>query len=295
MATQKVPETPLPAPGQSDEAAHAAISRRFREHSVIEIEKGNRLQASEKIWAAVAQQLKAVAEDRGWANPSHQHLRDVALQLFRETGDQRIRLLFQSVESMHTNFYENEQAWDTIEEAWVDAEELVEKLEAIRGQRPSRFTPRNESDQARLALLMGYDLRRLNAANRQAVLDRFPLGQPSDMGFSPRYGYRPPDSNGSDNGEHQRPVTRQVGRRVPSFPARVRLPRYHHAGKSRPAVWQRKPAGTVNQPLAGPPTPAKRHRRKHPGNPRTTPFCGRERREEGSNYPLIPHLLLVPR
>ena len=200
MATQKVPETPLPDPGQSDEAAHAAISRRFREHSVIEIEKGNRLQASEKIWATVTQQLKAVAEDRGWANSSHQHIRDVALQLFRETGDERIRLLFRSVESMHHNFYENEETWDTVEEAWFDAEELVEKLEAIRGQRPSRFMPRNESDQARLALLMGYDLRRLNAANRQAVLNRFPLGQPSEVGFSPNYGYRPPNGNGGNGG-----------------------------------------------------------------------------------------------
>ena len=105
MTTHKVPETPVPEPGQSDEAAHAAISQRFREHSVIEIEKGNRLQASEKIWAAVAQQLKALAEDRGWANDSHGHLGDIAWQLYRETSDRRIMDWFRNVESMHTNFY----------------------------------------------------------------------------------------------------------------------------------------------------------------------------------------------
>ncbi len=138
MTTQKVPETPLPEPGDSGEAAHAAISQRFREHSVIEIEKGNRLQASEKIWAAVAHQLKSLAEDRGWANDSHGHLRDIAWQLYRETRDDRIRLLFRSVESMHTNFYENEETWDDVEAVWFDAEELVELLASLRDRPPTR-------------------------------------------------------------------------------------------------------------------------------------------------------------
>ena len=152
---QKVPGTPLPAPGESDEAAHAAISQRFREHSIIEIEKGNRLQASEKIWASVAQQLKAVAEDRGWANVSHRHLRDVDHQLFLETGDRSLLDLFRSVESLHTNFYENELGSDLVEEAWVDAEILVEKLEAIRDRPPGRYVVRNEDDQVRVARLLG--------------------------------------------------------------------------------------------------------------------------------------------
>ena len=200
MATQKIPETPLPEPGQSDEAAHAAISRRFREHSVIEIEKGNRLQASEKIWASVAQQLKALAEDRGWINESHWHLRGIAWQLYRETRDDRIRLLFRSVESMHTNFYENEETWDDVEGAWVDAEELVERLEALRGQPPAAYTPRSESDQIRLAGLLGYDLRNLPPGQRRAILGRFPLGQASPVGFAPNYGYRRPDGNGNSGG-----------------------------------------------------------------------------------------------
>lgn len=237
MVTQKVPETPLPAPGQSDEAAHAAISRRFREHSVIEIQKGNRLQASEKIWAAVAQQLKAVAEDRGWANESHGHLRDIAWQLYRETRDDRIRLLFRSVESMHTNFYENEETWDDVEGAWVDAEELVERLETLRGQPPAAYTPRSESDQIRLARLLGYDLRNLAPGQRRATLGRFPLGQPSEVGFAPNYGYRPPDGSGNGgNGGAPAPCDPAGGPPVPIVPS---------AGEVTQVSSRQEPAGSV--------------------------------------------------
>ena len=205
MTAQQLPETPLPEPGDSGEAAHAAISRRFREHSVIEIQKGNRLQASEKIWAAVAQQLKALAEDRGWSNESHGDLGNIARQLYREqfyreTSDRTLMDRFRNVESMHTNFYENEWDWDDVEDAWVDGEELVERLEALRGQPPAAYTPRSESDQRRLARLLGFDLRRLRPEQCRAILDLFPLGQASPVGFAPNYGYRRPDNNGNSGG-----------------------------------------------------------------------------------------------
>ena len=200
MTSHQVPETPLPEPGDSGEEAHATISHRFRQHTVIEVQKGNRLQASEKIWAAVAHQLKALAEDRGWANDSHQHIGDIAWQLYRETGDRGIMDRFRNVESMHTNFYENERTWDRVEDAWVDAEELVERLETLRGQVPSAYRPRSESDQVRLARLMGYDPRELSADQRRAVLELFPLNVSSTAGFAPNYGYRPPGPDGGNSG-----------------------------------------------------------------------------------------------
>lgn len=62
---RKAPQTPLPPVGEDDEKAHAQISVRFPEHTVIAIENDNRLQASEKVWGTVAHALKAVAEQRG--------------------------------------------------------------------------------------------------------------------------------------------------------------------------------------------------------------------------------------
>ena len=93
---------------------------------------------------------------------------------------------FRNVESMHTNFYENEWDWDDVEDAWVDGEELVERLEALRGQPPAAYTPRSESDQRRLARLLGYDLRDLRPEQSRAILNQFPLGVRSPVGFAPQ-------------------------------------------------------------------------------------------------------------
>ncbi|MYC29546.1 MAG: hypothetical protein F4X65_05585 [Chloroflexi bacterium] len=220
----KVPETPLPPPGQSDEAAHAALSQRFREHVALEYEKGNRLQASEKVWASVAQQLKAVAEDRGWANGSHLLLRDIARQLQRETRDDSFWDLYRSVEYMHRNFYENEDDWDEIEEAWVDSEILVEKLEALRDKQPGRYVIRSEGDQARIARLMGENFFRISLEERQAILDRYPRGASSEVGFSPKYGYQRPGNGGDDDDGGGAVRTPRIHPRAPSSPSLSRSP-----------------------------------------------------------------------
>ena len=58
--------TPLPLPDSNDVDDHIAISRRFIDHARDELDRGNRLQASEKIWGAAAHALKAIAIQRGW-------------------------------------------------------------------------------------------------------------------------------------------------------------------------------------------------------------------------------------
>ena len=99
--------------------------------------------------------MKAVAEDRGWANNSHPHLRDIARQFYLGTRDKSISDLFRNVEWMHKNFYEDEAGWDQVEETWVDAEMLLERLEALQGKPPGSYFIKTEDDQARTARLMG--------------------------------------------------------------------------------------------------------------------------------------------
>ena len=108
MTQQQVPSTPLPQVGASNETAHADMSQRFQEHTLIEIQKGNRLQASEKIWASVAHALKAVAENRGWQNNSHFLLQSIAVQLGHESGRHgEYRNHYDRAAAMHRNMYEN--------------------------------------------------------------------------------------------------------------------------------------------------------------------------------------------
>ena len=125
--------TDLPEPGASSEQDHSTMSRRFLEHAQTEIDKGNRLQASEKVWGAVAHALKAVGEQRGWEHEGHQNLIDISGHLgkeFRRTRD--FHLLLSSARTLHTNFYENEIGESEIRESISLAEEFVDQLAQVR-------------------------------------------------------------------------------------------------------------------------------------------------------------------
>lgn len=56
---------------------HAAHSARMLEHAAEMIERGERLQASEKMWGAVAQRLIAIARARGWQSEQEAPLPDL--------------------------------------------------------------------------------------------------------------------------------------------------------------------------------------------------------------------------
>ena len=213
---KRKPKTPLPAVGENDERAHAQISDRFQEHAVIEIDKENRLQAAEKVWASVAHAVKAVAEYRGWEHDSHSKLYDVARQLGTEAAEassksRRTRPKkaaafvkhFDGASRMHDNFYENGRDWPDILDARDDAQVFIAQLNAFRDQPPGRFRLREPADQRRVARLLGLDkeLRDKSEAERQAYLDRvLPLRSASPVGFSPAFGFRLPGNPDDDGG-----------------------------------------------------------------------------------------------
>ena len=208
--TQKTPETPLPAVGENDERAHVQMSDRFKEHTAIEIEKKNRLQASEKVWGAVSHALKAVAEQRGWQSDTHSALFDVARQLGRErvratSRTQRTRLNkagafvkhLEVANGMHDNFYENQRDWPDILDARDDAQVFITQLDAIRDKPPGTFRIGDDADQRRLGrLLLGVE--RMKEVSEADLNRMLPLRSVSDVGFSPNFGFRLPDSS-SDN------------------------------------------------------------------------------------------------
>ena len=70
-----------------------------------ELAREDRVQASEKAWGAVAHQLKAIAELRGWKYEDHADTYDIIRRLVAETGDAEIRLLFSVAAALHRNFY----------------------------------------------------------------------------------------------------------------------------------------------------------------------------------------------
>jgi len=92
---------------------------------------GDYPQASEKLWGAAAEMVKAVAEARGWRHYSHLELREAVQRLARETGDDELRRLFAVMESLHANFYENWMDGATVEVHANDARRLIEKLRPL--------------------------------------------------------------------------------------------------------------------------------------------------------------------
>ena len=58
----------LPEPGFATVEDRVQISRRLIQQARHELDRGDRLQATEKVWGALAQLLKAHGQQRGWLN-----------------------------------------------------------------------------------------------------------------------------------------------------------------------------------------------------------------------------------
>jgi hypothetical protein len=92
------------------------------------LQEGDFSQASEKYWGAVAEMVKAIAEQRGWPHGSHRDIRGSLQRIAVETGDQELRRLFGIMESLHANFYENWMDAESVRTHAQDAHTLIEKL-----------------------------------------------------------------------------------------------------------------------------------------------------------------------
>ena len=102
--------------------SHTVHCERLLDHAAQMIAQGDRLQASEKIWAA-AHSLKAIAAARGWPYDYHPDGRVIARYLARQSGNREIANLFDIAEVAHRNFYKDQ----------LSIQDLSEYLAEIRG------------------------------------------------------------------------------------------------------------------------------------------------------------------
>jgi uncharacterized protein (UPF0332 family) len=106
-----------------------ALNVKYLDDADTLLRNGDYVQASEKLWGAVAEIVKAVAETRGWRQSSHRELRSTVERLFNETEDRDLLLLFSVAESLHANFYENFMSDEVVTTHAEDARRLVSKLQ----------------------------------------------------------------------------------------------------------------------------------------------------------------------
>lgn len=142
------PADTLPNPHRAQSPAqHREMSQRFLVHAEHELAAKHRLQASEKIWGAIAHQYAAIAEQRGWYHEQHERFKDMARYLDKEQERTDLLLTLRGFESFHRNFYRNDMPSGDIRQGIAQARAYVEELEALRRSGPRPYTVESEHDQ----------------------------------------------------------------------------------------------------------------------------------------------------
>jgi hypothetical protein len=98
--------------------------------------KNYAVQASEKLWGAASQMVKAVATKRHLELRSHSDLNRFVAELRREVNEPEIRRLWQIATSLHQNFYEAWLPGETVKESVEDIKRFREMLERILQPQP---------------------------------------------------------------------------------------------------------------------------------------------------------------
>ena len=119
-------------PSNTETGKYAELSRQYIARADEYLRAGDRVQASEKGWGAVAEAIKSIAEQRGWNHQGHRLLNDIAYQLTTEWGRPDLRRLFDAMEKLHINFYEDNMGLDAVADSIDDAKILLMELEALR-------------------------------------------------------------------------------------------------------------------------------------------------------------------
>lgn len=111
--------------------SYANASQEFRGKAWDYLAANDLPQASEKGWGAAVEMVKAVAEERGWPHRSHRSLFDAVDALVNETGDAELAALFERVNVLHINFYENWLSARAVRRVLLSVEQLLAKLEPL--------------------------------------------------------------------------------------------------------------------------------------------------------------------
>ena len=147
---------PLPEPGFQSPDDRRAIARRFIQQARGYLQQGDRLQAGEKAWGAIAHNLKAIGELRGWSHESHRKVEYVGRQIVAEYLDFDLGEAISEVyHKGHENFYENQRSLETLRDVIDQAEEALPVLEALHHAAPRPFTIASRNQLRRLTALTG--------------------------------------------------------------------------------------------------------------------------------------------
>ncbi len=102
------------------------------DQALVELEAGDLIQASEKLWGAAAQELKSVAENRDWEHDSHAHFYNVMAQIEQELPNSHdLRRGFDTATHLHINFCENRMSHTDIRKRLHDVRRFIGQVDSL--------------------------------------------------------------------------------------------------------------------------------------------------------------------
>ena len=110
---------------------YLGLYRRYLEEAESFILKGDYIQASEKLWGAAAEVVKAVGALRGVELKTHSDLFQYVAKLREELRDPELSRLFHVANSLHQNFYEGNQPPSFVIDGAEAVRQLASKLEKL--------------------------------------------------------------------------------------------------------------------------------------------------------------------
>ncbi len=107
------------------------LSAKYMRDAEALLQKGDTVQAGEKIWGSVAEAVKAAAARRGVSLRTHAEIWNFVLRLDREYPDKEFYALFIIADHLHSNFYEDELPAEVIAKALPRIKELNTRLHPL--------------------------------------------------------------------------------------------------------------------------------------------------------------------
>ena len=134
------------------------ISRHLLEQAQEELDKGDILQASDKVWGATAHAVKAVCQRMGWNHHAHNYLRAAASYISSELGRDDLLRAYGYLDALHTNYYEHQRSAAEVRIGIGNAEFFIGELgrvplSELPGNR-EHLSPLERRDQERLLRLL---------------------------------------------------------------------------------------------------------------------------------------------
>lgn len=88
-------------------------------------------QASEKLWGACAEIIKAVAAKRGVELGTHRSFGDFVVKLYKEHPEWGLMNTFREVNALHTDFYEDWLPAEVVEDAAETVKAFIARLKGV--------------------------------------------------------------------------------------------------------------------------------------------------------------------